>query len=88
MARRRMKKGLTAAVAAIGAAAVLGATPASADCVSAEVYTQRPNQTKQYAVGPKKCVVPTPYNEGVIVSVPAGDPAIITFGVTVWVPAP
>ena len=56
---------MTGLTAALVAGALLSATPASADCVYAEVAYQRPNQTKQYVVGPKKCIVATPWNQGV-----------------------
>ena len=85
---RRRKRGVASAAVALVAMAVLGATPASADCVSAEVSYVRPGQTRQYVVGPKQCVAPTPFNEGPIARVPAGEPSLVMFGITIWVAAP
>lgn len=88
MRRRRMKKALGAAVALASGAALM-AFPASADCVSAEVAYQRPNQTKQYVVGPKQCLAPTPWGEFVSPFVePAGEPSLIMVEGRVWVPLP
>ena len=89
MQGRHKKKGIAAAVAAFGAAALLSAAPASADCVYAEVSYERPNQTKQYVVGPKKCVAATPWPAGVDQDTPRlGHDGVITFYGRVWVPLP
>ena len=91
MPRRRMKKPLVAAAAALSAAAMLSSAPASAAaCVAAEVYTQRPNQTKQYVVGPKECVTPPipGVQEGIAVGATPGDPANLVVGVKVWTVTP
>lgn len=79
---------MTAVAAALVAGALLGASPASADCVSAEVSYQRPNQTKQYVVGPKRCIVSTPWGETLEVGTPVGYPPVITAEARVWVPLP
>jgi hypothetical protein len=91
MQGRRKKKSVIAAVAAVGALALAGSAPASADaCVAAEVYTQKPNQTKQYVIGPKECVTPPIPGtlEGISVGVTPGDPATAVVGVKVWTVTP
>lgn len=84
---RRNAKRLKVMIAAAVTTGVLGAMPASADCLAAEVYYQRPGQTKQYVV-PYTCV-PTPFPHAVNVgSDPVGEPSIIMVGGDVWVPLP
>lgn len=88
--KRRSKKKLSALLVVTVAAGVLGALPASADCLAAEVYYQRPGQTRQYVgYGPKECVTPNlpGGQQGVIVG-PVGEPSIINVGTGVWVPVP
>ena len=88
MRSRRTKHKLTAAALAIVAGGLIGAGPATADCLSAEVWVQRPNQSKQYVVGPKRCVVQTPFNEVFDIQTSRGEPSVGTVGAGVWVPAP
>lgn len=89
MQGRRKKKSVIAAVAAIGAAALLSAAPAAADCVYAEASYQRPNQTREYVIGPKECVVATPWPAGVDQNTPnLGHGSVITANGRVWVPLP
>ena len=88
MQGRHRRRAAAAATAAFGAALLLSAAPASADCVSAEVWYQYPGQTKQYVVGPKKCVAPTPFNEGPSVGVAPDDTVVIYPGVKVWTALP
>ena len=86
---KRRKKTVAAILTAAVATGVLGAAPASADCLYAEAYYYRPGQTRQYVVGPKKCVVSTPYPNGVNWSTPpSGEPGIIMVGGGVWLPVP
>ena len=80
---------MTGLTASLVTGALLSAAPASADCVSAELAYQRPNQTKQYVVGPKKCIVATPWNETVVQGFPwVGYEPVITAEGRVWVPLP
>lgn len=83
MQGRRKKKGLIAVVA-LGTAALLSAAPASAACVSAEASFTPAGGTKQYIVGPKKCVVSTPWAEGPDVWVNRGHSSVGTAEVHVW----
>jgi hypothetical protein len=85
MPRRRARKTLIAAIAALGTTALISAVPASAACVAAEAWYQRPNQTKQYVYGPKQCVGPSlPLNPGLEVGVAPGEPSILVVGAKVW----
>ena len=86
---KRRKKALATLLTAAAATAVFAAAPASADCLYAEAYYDRPGKTRQYVVGPKKCVVSTPYGNGVNPTVyPAGSSAVITVGGGLWIPVP
>jgi hypothetical protein len=85
----------------LAAALIFGVVPlatntARADCLSVEVRVWTSgSSTPTYpaGLGPKKCVVPTPFPVGVEygrdtkdTSVPPGDPNGIGF--TVWLPVP
>ena len=84
-----MKKSAAAAVAAFGATLLLSASPANAACVSAEASYKRPNQTEQYVVGPKQCVVSTPWNEWLSPFVPpTGYAPVVLVEARVWITAP
>ena len=87
--QRRNKQKLSILVVAVAATGVLGAAPASADCLAAEVYYQRPGQTRQYVgYGPRECVTPNLPGGQQGAGVPAGEPSLITVGFGVWVPVP
>ena len=90
MKRRNRKRTARTLLVAALAGGVLSAMPASADCVSAEVSYERPGQSRQYVVGPKKCVASTPWNESLIIGdpEPAGLPSVILVGARAWVPLP
>ena len=84
MARHRARKGLLATMAALSAAALLSAAPASAECVYAEASYKQPTQTRQYIVGPKRCVQSTPFRAGPDVWVTPGEASILLVDVHVW----
>jgi hypothetical protein len=65
-----------------------GATAANADCVSAEVSWRVLGGNSAYIVGPKRCVVNTPYKEGITYT--SGPVEVLGTGVSVgvWVPLP
>lgn len=89
MKRRNKKRTVRAIVLAAVATSVISAVPASADCLAAEVYYERPGQTRQYVgYGPKQCVTPDLPGGQQGLTVPVSAPSVITVGAGVWVPVP
>lgn len=86
--RARGTRRAVAALATAAVAVVAHSAPASADCVSAEVYYARPGGTSQYVVGPKRCVVSTPFPASITRSQELGEPSVIVVGAKVWLVAP
>lgn len=84
---RRTKTLLVAA--AVGGASLLGgAAPATADCLSAEVSYSVLGGTPSYVVGPKKCVVSTPWSTAFSGGAPVGSTSLVEVEANVWVPSP
>jgi hypothetical protein len=88
MRTRRIKKLLVAAVVAGTLGGAVSAVPASASCVYAEAYYRRSGQTNQYIIGPKSCVVNTPFGHFVEVGAERGVEPVAAAGARVWLPAP
>lgn len=84
----RRTKAFLIATAVAGASLLGGATPAAADCVSAEVSYITFGSSKKYVIGPKKCLVSTPWTEAVHAGSPAGNPSVLEVEAQVWAPAP
>lgn len=87
MSMSRRKRSIVAMAIAGATLGGLSAAPASADCVSAELYYRQSGDSNQYAIGPKKCLVSTPYDVRFEARREAtAGPA--TAGVGVWVAHP
>ena len=89
MTSRRNRRRFAGVIVAALAAGTISAIPASAECLSAEAYYYQPGDTRTYVVGPKECVVATPYEgvvgyQGKIID----NNSVVTVGVGVWVPVP
>ncbi len=89
----RKKGGRRRLVLAVGLVLVtalsLGSAPAKADCVSAEVYYWRLGSGPYYVIGPKHCVVSTPWPGFTWVGpVQVGPSSVVRVGLQVWIPAP
>lgn len=84
----RRTKALLVAAAVAGASLLGGAAPATADCVSAEASYITLGSSKKYVVGPKKCVVSTPFEEAVYAGSPVGSSSIVEVEAYVWLPSP
>ena len=74
-------------IAATAASLIGGVAPASADCVYAEASYSTLDGPTQYVVGPKKCVVSTPWGYATGGGVPVtGD--LVEAKVWLWLPSP
>ena len=85
---RRSRRSKALLIAAAAAWMVGGVAPASADCVYAEASYSTLGGSTQYVVGPKKCVVSTPWGYATGGGVPAGNSAIAEAEVRLWLPSP
>ena len=84
----RVPRRTKAILLAVTAAALLGGVaPASADCVYAEASYSVLDGSNQYVLGPKKCLVSTPWGYATGGGVPAGND-IVRVNAHVWLPSP
>lgn len=79
-------------LAVLAAACVLPAltvSPANAECLSAEASYSLLGGSERYLVGPKRCVVSTPYKVGFTTGkTSAGRSGVLVVSGQVWVPLP
>jgi hypothetical protein len=74
-------------IAATAASLIGGVAPASADCVYAEASYSTLGGPTQYVVGPKKCIVSTPWGYATGGGVPAGND-LVRVNAHLWLPSP